>query len=80
VAYLFYYFSGSDASLESLVLKALHKSQTINIDVFNALDIMENQSFLKNLGFVSGDGRLHYYLYNWKTNELTPKDIGFLLF
>ena len=58
-------------------------------DVFNALDIFENESFLKELKFGIGDGRLRYYLYNWRVvpsadvraNEppLTPKNVGLVL-
>ena len=35
-------------------------------DVFNALDLMENKTFLEKLKFGIGDGNLQYYLYNWK--------------
>lgn len=35
-------------------------------DVFNALDLMENKTFLEKLKFGIGDGNLHYYLYNWR--------------
>ena len=38
----------------------------LGYDVFNALDLMENQSFLKELKFGMGDGNLNYYLYNFK--------------
>lgn len=58
--------------------------------MFNALDIFENDSFLKDLKFGIGDGRLRYYLYNWRVvpsaetrakNEppLTPKNVGLVL-
>ena len=49
-------------------------------DVFNALDIFENASFLKDLKFGIGDGRLRYYLYNWRLNqELKPGQVGLVL-
>lgn len=35
-------------------------------DVFNALDLMENKTFLEKLKFGIGDGNLQYYLYNWR--------------
>ena len=44
-------------------------------DVFNALDLMENQSYLKDLKFGPGDGNLHYYLYNFKCPELTENEV-----
>lgn len=34
-------------------------------DVFNALNLLENETFLKELKFGIGDGTLQYYLYNW---------------
>lgn len=49
-------------------------------DVFNALDILENGSILKAERFGIGDGRLRYYLYNWRLREeLPPSDIGLVL-
>lgn len=34
--------------------------------MFNALDLMENKTFLEKLKFGIGDGNLQYYLYNWR--------------
>lgn len=50
-------------------------------DVFNALDVMENNEFLDQLKFAIGDGHLHYYLYNWRVGggQLEPKDLGIVL-
>ena len=49
-------------------------------DVFNALDIFENASFLKELKFGIGDGRLRYYLYNWRVaKELEASQVGLVL-
>ncbi|KAG8738733.1 glycylpeptide N-tetradecanoyltransferase [Ceratobasidium sp. 414] len=39
-------------------------------DVFNALTLMDNHPFLKELNFGQGDGYLNYYLYNWRTAPL----------
>ncbi len=50
-----------------------------DFDVFNALDLMENTEFLEKLKFGIGDGNLHYYLYNWKCPQMTPKKIGLVL-
>ncbi len=46
------------------VVSLLH--QNAGFDVFNALDLMENQTFLNELKFGKGDGSLQYYLFNWK--------------
>ncbi|KAB7496347.1 hypothetical protein Anas_08459 [Armadillidium nasatum] len=43
-----------------------------NFDVFNALDLMENEQFLSELKFGQGDGNLQYYLYNWRCPSMTP--------
>ena len=50
-----------------------------DFDVFNALNIMENDKFLKDLKFGIGDGHLQYYLYNWLCPEMGAKDIGLVL-
>lgn len=49
-------------------------------DVFNALDILENSKVLKDLKFGIGDGRLRYYLYNWRLKEeMPPSNVGLVL-
>lgn len=49
-------------------------------DVFNALDIFENSKFLKDLKFGIGDGRLRYYLYNWRVAQgLEASQVGLVL-
>ena len=34
----------------------------LDFDVFNALDVMQNATFLEELKFKIGDGHLQYYL------------------
>lgn len=46
-------------------------------DVFNALDLMENKTFLEKLKFGIGDGNLQYYLYNWKCPSMGPEKVRF---
>lgn len=48
-------------------------------DVFNALDLMENKTFLEKLKFGIGDGNLQYYLYNWKCPSMGPEKVWLLL-
>jgi len=48
-------------------------------DVFNMLDIMDNEPVLKELRFGVGDGNLHYYFYNWRVPDIECKDIGMVL-
>lgn len=46
-------------------------------DVFNALDLMENKTFLEKLKFGIGDGNLQYYLYNWKCPSMGAEKVNF---
>ncbi len=61
---------------------AMVQAASRGYDVFNALDLLENDSFLRDLKFGQGDGTLHYYLYNWRLGggaELAPGDVGLVL-
>ncbi|KAL1722530.1 acyl-CoA N-acyltransferase [Schizophyllum commune] len=81
-AYLFYYASSvgldpeADSSgtlksrLQALVGDALTIANNAKFDVFNALTLMDNSTFLQDLKFGQGDGFLHFYLYNWRTAPL----------
>jgi glycylpeptide N-tetradecanoyltransferase len=50
-------------------------------DVFNALELGDNPSFLKDLKFGPGDGTLNYYLYNWRLSAapLPAAALGLIL-
>ena len=75
-----YYNIANTASLKSLMEDALICARDENFDVFNALDIMQNAEFMKDLKFGIGDGHLQYYLYNWKVKKaLTPQQVGHVL-
>ncbi|XP_010925478.1 glycylpeptide N-tetradecanoyltransferase 1 [Elaeis guineensis] len=63
-----------------LMNDALIVAKQKDYDVFNALDLMENEKFLKELKFGPGDGQLHYYLYNYRIKEqLKPSELGLVL-
>ncbi|KAL7976569.1 hypothetical protein Chor_008518, partial [Crotalus horridus] len=47
-------------------------------DVFNALDLMENKTFLEKLKFGIGDGNLQYYLYNWRCPGMDSEKVTYL--
>ena len=49
------------------------------VDVFNALDVMENASIFDALTFGAGDGFLQYYLYNWKCPVVEAGEVGLVL-
>ena len=65
--------------MEELIRNSLILAKNSDFDVFNALDIMENESILKELKFGVGDGNLHYYFYNWRVQEVKPAQIGIVL-
>ncbi|KAF7305084.1 Glycylpeptide N-tetradecanoyltransferase [Mycena kentingensis (nom. inval.)] len=81
--YLYYYASdvafqpGAEedgslkARLQTLIGDALIVANQAKLDVFNALTLMDNMSFLKDLRFGEGDGFLNFYLYNWRTARLS---------
>jgi len=74
-AYLFYYGTNAPEPdikkrLYDLVGDALVIARDAEFDVFNALTLMDNWSFLEDHKFGKGDGLLNYYLYNWRTGPL----------
>ena len=79
-AYAYYAIPGS-MSIKELTFATIVKAKQKNYDVFNMLDIMDNESVLKDLLFVKGDGFLQYYFYNWslKKKILHPHEIGIVL-
>ncbi|CAD8043251.1 unnamed protein product [Paramecium primaurelia] len=76
-----YYNVATQTPIVQLMYDALILAKNEGFDVFNALDIMDNEKFLKELMFCSGDGQLNYYLYNWKLEKdmLKPEEIGIVL-
>ena len=50
-----------------------------NFDVFNAIDIMDNENFFDNLHFKKGSGILNYYLYNYTTSNINSSNLGLIL-
>lgn len=77
-AYSFYNVS-TKTDWCDLMQDALILAKQREFDVFNALNVMENDAFLEKLKFGIGDGNLQYYLYNWRCPELQPKDVGLVL-
>ncbi|KAK3541348.1 hypothetical protein QTP86_022104 [Hemibagrus guttatus] len=71
-AYSFYNVH-TETPLIELMTDALILAKLKGFDVFNALDLMENKTFLEKLKFGIGDGNLQYYLYNWKCPGMEPE-------
>jgi len=74
-----YWNVATTVPLHELLHDALIFAKQNDFDVFNALNVMENESFLKELKFGIGDGFLQYYLYNWKCPKIEPSGIGLVL-
>ncbi|KAH0687700.1 hypothetical protein KY290_019303 [Solanum tuberosum] len=75
-----YYNVSTKTPLIQLMNDALIVAKQKDFDVFNALDVMQNDSFLKELKFGPGDGKLHYYLYNYRTKHvLRSSELGLVL-
>ncbi|XAR54533.1 Glycylpeptide N-tetradecanoyltransferase [Bertholletia excelsa] len=75
-----YYNVSTKTPLIQLLNDALIVAKQKDYDVFNALDVMENRTLLKELKFGPGDGKLHYYLYNYRLNHvLRPSELGLVL-
>ncbi len=66
--------------MQELMNNLLIEANNQHCDVFNCLDLMQNKSIFENLKFKIGDGKLHYYLYNYNTQEIASHDIGIVLF
>ena len=77
-AYAYYYFSNA-TPLCQLMNDALILAKRLEFDVFNALDILNNEEFLRELKFGIGDGNLQYYLYNWRCPFTSPSQVGLVL-
>jgi glycylpeptide N-tetradecanoyltransferase len=77
-AYCYYYFN-TKTQLQALMTDALILAKRHDFDVFNALDILDNEQCLKELKFGIGDGHLQYYMYNWRCPSVKPSQVGLVL-
>lgn len=76
---LFYYTCLNETQYK-LIQDILIVAKNNGIDVFNAMEIMENQYTLKELGFEENSANLHYYLYNWRTRPFKQIQMCYLSF
>ena len=76
--YAFYTVPKAHTLLE-LMRDALVMAKSIGADVFNALDLQDNAEFLSELRFGPGDGKLQYYLYNWKCPQMPANKVGIVM-
>lgn len=62
--------AGLKSRLDELVYDALVLAKKEDFHVFNALTLLDNPLFLKDQKFEPGDGKLNFYLFNWRTPKL----------
>merc|ERR1711972_1261034 len=74
-----YWNVATTVPLHELMHDALILAKQHDFDVFNALNVMDNEQFLKELKFGIGDGFLQYYLYNWKCPKIEACGVGLVL-
>jgi len=74
-----YYTVSTKTPINDLMNDLLISAKNIGMDVFNALDLMDNAKFLEELKFGIGDGNLQYYIYNWKCQQMEPNQNGLVL-
>mmetsp|Transcript_10956 Transcript_10956/g.16137 ORF Transcript_10956/g.16137 Transcript_10956/m.16137 type:complete len:426 (+) Transcript_10956:148-1425(+) len=74
-----YYNVATSIPWTQLMKDCLILAKNLGADVFNALNLMENDEFLKELKFGHGDGNLQYYLYNWACPAMKPNELGIVL-
>jgi glycylpeptide N-tetradecanoyltransferase len=77
-AYSFYNVANT-VDLTDLMRDCLILAKNEGHDVFNALNLMENENFLADLKFGMGDGNLQYYVYNWLCPTMEHGDVGLVL-
>ena len=81
--FLFYY-SLTVNDYYDMVLQALWiAKEELECDAFSCQVLMDNtrEYLQENLGFMCGDGRLHYYLVNWSIggDRISSNDVGAIL-
>nr|AVV27014.1 N-myristoyltransferase [Euglena longa] len=74
-----YYNVATTTDIVKLMNDALILARNLDFDVFNALDLMENAKFVRELKFGIGDGHLQYYLFNYRFPDVEPKDMALVL-
>ena len=77
-AYSFFNINTS-CEFKDLMKCALILAKNNNFDVFNCLNIMENETIFEDLLFGQGDGTLKYYLWNFVCPKTEPKDLALVL-
>lgn len=70
-AYIFNYAIKEHVNIVEVVASLINILKASEFDLLNVLSNDQSLKFAKELGFIEGDGKLDYYIYNWKT-EFIP--------
>ncbi|GLD62945.1 glycylpeptide N-tetradecanoyltransferase 2-like isoform X1 [Lates japonicus] len=73
------YIASTATDLADLMEDAVVLAKSKGFDIFSALDVMDNKTFLEKLKFSISDKNLHYYLYNWMCPNMSPDKVGLVL-
>lgn len=77
IAHLYYYTSFDETSFR-LIKYMMIDARNENMDMFMAMDVMENACVLEEL-FFTFDTNVNYYLWNWKSKHLNASQIGYII-
>uniref|UniRef100_A0A665WBW5 Glycylpeptide N-tetradecanoyltransferase n=1 Tax=Echeneis naucrates TaxID=173247 RepID=A0A665WBW5_ECHNA len=69
------YVASSATDLADLMEDTVILAKSKDVDVFSALDVMDNKNFLEKIKFSVSDRSLHYYLYNWACPKMSPDKV-----
>ncbi|KAL3967749.1 hypothetical protein ACER0C_029782 [Sarotherodon galilaeus] len=72
------YVVSTRTKLVNLMEDTLVLAKSRGFDVFSAIDVMDNKSFLEKLKFSVSNQSVHYYLYNWMCPNMSPDKVGFV--
>jgi glycylpeptide N-tetradecanoyltransferase len=76
VGHLYYYTSTVETAYR-LVNDMLIVAKNNGVDLFNATNALENDTFLKELKFEEGPTTLNCNLFNWNVLDIPPQQIAF---
>lgn len=74
-----YYNVATSCTFTELIHNAVIMAQSEGYDVYNCLNVMDNGEVFEELKFGRGSGSLHYYQFNWATNDVEPSKLGVVL-
>lgn len=77
--YSFYNIIKQNVNLTNFINQIIKKTYDNNIDIYVTSNIMNNESFFKELKFKEDPKVFHYYLYNWNLFKCNPSDIAIIM-